>query len=100
MKKPSKCCKSSSKEHSDHCRVMLPLEGKVKTIDLCLHHIIAALNAAGVYTLGCCCGHGTHVGSILLADGTVLEYYQSRAAWEKHRKKNPATLSQRRTGRI
>lgn len=52
--------------------VAMPLSGKVRTIDRCIHHIVAALNAGGVETVACCCGHGKMPGRIDLADGRVL----------------------------
>ena len=39
-------------------QVLMPLNGKVRAIDKCIHHMIAALNAGGVETSACCCGHG------------------------------------------
>lgn len=53
-------------------QVMMPLNGKVVCIDRCIHQIIAALNAGGVRTVACCCGHGKK-GRIDLEDGRVLE---------------------------
>ncbi len=73
--------------------VLMPIAGRVRNIDTCIHDIVAALNAAGIVTTACCCGHGKHVGSILLADGRVVEIYPDRDKWQTHRKRNPATLS-------
>lgn len=53
-------------------QVQLPLGGRVRSIDRCIHHIVAALNAGGVETIACCCGHGRQPGRIDLADGRVL----------------------------
>ena len=53
-------------------QVTMPLNGKVQCIDWCIHHIVAALNAGGVTTVACCCGHGSQQGRIDLADGRVL----------------------------
>jgi len=53
-------------------QVVLPLNGKAVCIDWCIHHIVSALNAAGVRTAACCCGHGTQDGRIDLEDGRVL----------------------------
>lgn len=53
-------------------QVSLPINGRVRMIDRCIHHIVAALNAGGVETVACCCGHGTQPGRIDLADGRVL----------------------------
>lgn len=40
--------------------------------DPCLADLVGALNAAGLRTVTSCCGHGTDVGSIVLADGREL----------------------------
>lgn len=53
-------------------QVTLPLGGKVVCVDWCIHHIVAALNAGGVRTVACCCGHGVQDGRIDLEDGRVL----------------------------
>lgn len=53
-------------------QVAIPLNGRVHTIDHCIHHIVASLNAGGVRTTGCCCGHGKQRGFITLEDGRVL----------------------------
>ena len=53
-------------------QVCMPLNGKVRCIDHCIHQIVAALNAGGVWTVACCCGHGQMVGRIDLEDGRVL----------------------------
>ena len=53
-------------------QVCMPINGKVRNIDRCIARIIAALNAGGVPTYACCCGHGTQMGSIILDDGRVL----------------------------
>ena len=50
----------------------IPLNGRVVCIDWCIHHIVAALNAGGVETVACCCGHGTAEGRISLKDGREL----------------------------
>lgn len=44
----------------------------VKPIDACLAGIVEVLNAAGIYTACCCCGHGKKTGSIILHDGREL----------------------------
>jgi len=43
-----------------------------KPVDRCIAPIVQALNDAGIYTSGCCCGHGKNNGSIILQDGRVL----------------------------
>jgi len=50
----------------------LPINGKVRCIDWCIHHIVAALNAGGVQTVASCCGHGKKDGIITLSDGRTL----------------------------
>jgi len=44
----------------------------IKSIDRCLAPIVKALNAGGVITTACCCGHGKTPGEIILADGRTL----------------------------
>ena len=53
-------------------QVSLPLNGKVQCIDYCIHQIVAALNAGGVFTFASCCGHGLAPGRIDLMDGRLL----------------------------
>ena len=53
-------------------QVCMPLNGKVRCIDWCIHQIVASLNAGGVETVACCCGHGKEDGNIVLADGREL----------------------------
>lgn len=43
-----------------------------KAIDACIAPIVQALNAHGIYTASCCCGHGKEDGRIDLHDGRVL----------------------------
>lgn len=40
----------------------------IKSIDSCLADIIQALNDVGIYTAGCCCGHGKDDGYLVLHD--------------------------------
>jgi hypothetical protein len=67
----------------DHCdtfggqktyanQACLPLNGRVVCVDWCIHQIVAALNAGGVRTTACCCGHGRMPGRIDLEDGRIL----------------------------
>lgn len=44
----------------------------IKGVDRCIAPIVQALNQAGIYTSGCCCGHGESDGTINLHDGRVL----------------------------
>jgi hypothetical protein len=46
-----------------------------KPIDSCIAPIVAALNAAGILTASCCCGHGDQPGSIVLQDGRELRVF-------------------------
>ena len=57
----------------------LPIKGRVRCIDWCIHQIVAALNAGGVETVACCCGHGQCDGRIDLEDGRVLIVKQAAA---------------------
>lgn len=41
-------------------------------IDPCIAPIVRALNEAGILTAASCCGHGSNMGNIWLADGRVL----------------------------
>lgn len=67
----NKCDECGGKKTYENQAVM-PLNGKAVCIDWCIHHIVAALNAGGVRTVACCCGHGTQDGFINLEDGRVL----------------------------
>ena len=64
-------------------QVCMPLNRKVVSIDKCIHHIVAALNAGGVFTEACCCGHGKMLGNIVLEDGRWLAIYNNKKEWEK-----------------
>ena len=48
-----------------------------KHVDRCISDIVRALNAGGVPTRSCCCGHGQADGSIVLQDGRELILYTS-----------------------
>lgn len=52
--------------------VRMPILGRVRQIDQCISHIVAALNAGGVVTVACCCGHEKIHGVISLEDGREL----------------------------
>lgn len=56
----------------------LPINGKVVCIDWCIHQLVAALNAGGIKTRACCCGHGRTSGRIDLEDGRVLHIENPR----------------------
>jgi hypothetical protein len=64
---------------------IMPLSGRVRSIDPCIAQLVAALNAGGVETVACCCGHNKYDGRIDLADGRALiikppgEPYETKA---------------------
>mgnify|MGYP005664536361 CR=1 FL=1 len=62
-------------------QVCIPLEGRVICIDKCIHHIISALNAGGVRTHACCCGHNDLIGNIVLEDGRWIGIFESEEEW-------------------
>jgi len=57
----------------------MPINGRVRCIDWCIHHIVAALNAGGIETVASCCGHGEQAGRIDLADGRVLRIGEEKS---------------------
>ena len=79
IRRPESCSPCGSYE----CSVPMSLNGRVHSIDLCLAHIIAALNAGGVETRASCCGHGMQDGSIVLADGRELVVRKYREKKDK-----------------
>ena len=50
----------------------MPIKGRIRCIDHCIHHLVAALNAANITTVASCCGHNKLRGSIDLEDGRTL----------------------------
>jgi hypothetical protein len=70
-KKCDKCDNCGGVETYEN-QALMPINGKVRCIDWCIHQIVASLNAGGVETVGCCCGHGVRDGNIVLADGRYL----------------------------
>lgn len=44
-------------------------------VDACIAGLVAALNAADIATLACCCGHGKRSGRVALADGREIEIH-------------------------
>lgn len=62
--------------------IYMPVKGRVVNIDSCIHQIVAALNAGGLLTEACCCGHGKYHGNIILSDGRFLNIYKDRHSWE------------------
>lgn len=65
-------CDSPGGKKTYENQAVMPLNGKAVCIDWCIHHIVAALNAGGVFTKACCCGHGKKDGTIELEDGRTL----------------------------
>ena len=88
-------------------QVSMPLDGRVRCIDWCIHRIIAALNSGPVSarTMASCCGHGRMPGRITLEDGRELMIFPDeqtfKEAWELQRPlwqgrehhQQPSTLS-------
>jgi len=64
-------------------QVSMPIKGTVRYIDHCIHPIIAALNAANIFTVASCCGHGTGPGIVSLEDGRVLGVFRDQKEYEK-----------------
>ena len=55
------------------CQVPMPIDGRVRGIDVCIADIVAALNAANIGTEASCCGHGdSRRAWIWLKDGRSL----------------------------
>ena len=69
---PCKRCDNCGGKETYANQAMMPINGKVRCIDWCIHQIIAALNAGGVETFSSCCGHGVHDGEIVLENRRVL----------------------------
>ena len=64
----------------------MPIKGRVQSIDFCISHIVAALNAGGVDTVASCCGHEKFKGSITLEDGrtlVIMKTPKSMDEWNK-----------------
>jgi hypothetical protein len=70
----SKCkwCDTCGGKFTYENQAMIPIGGKTVCIDWCIHHIVTALNASGIGTIACCCGHGEKDGRIDLEDGRIL----------------------------
>lgn len=66
-----RCDECGGKKTYDN-QAMMPINGKARCIDWCIHQIVASLNAGGVATSMCCCGHGEKDGHIGLEDGRTL----------------------------
>lgn len=68
LNKPEKCAEMGTYE----CQILMPINGRVRGIDLCVADIVAALNAANMKTDMSCCGHGKMPGLVSLEDGRHL----------------------------
>lgn len=73
-------CDTFGSEKTYANQACLPINGRVICVDWCIHHIVAALNAAGVETTMSCCGHGKVDGQIRLKDGRELIIKKARMA--------------------
>ena len=71
-KAPCQLCDSPGGARTYENQVSMPLNGRVRCIDFCIHRIVAALNAGGVRTVASCCGHEKMPGRIDLEDGRIL----------------------------
>lgn len=79
--------------------IPMPIGGRVRDIDSCIAHIVAALNAGGLQTVACCCGHGHRPGRISLEDGRELFILPSYEAGQALDRQFPTDIHGQRTGR-
>ena len=65
-------------------QVLMPLDGRVRCIDFCIHKLVAALNVGSVSarTTMSCCGHEQMPGHIGLADGRQLMIFPDRETFD------------------
>ena len=54
------------------CQVPMPINGRIRGIDICIADLVAALNAANIRTVASCCGHKKIDGRISLDDGREI----------------------------
>lgn len=52
-------------------------------VDRCLARSVSGLNAAGIQTMGCCCGHRIAAGSIRVFDGQHLTVDSYGVIWRE-----------------
>ena len=73
-KHDSKCdyCDSPGGSKTAQGAVAMPINGRVCSIDYCIHKLVAALNAGGIMTVASCCGHNKLNGVISLDNGQTL----------------------------
>jgi hypothetical protein len=83
MQKCDRCDGFGSKKTYEN-QVGMPINGRVRDIDWCIHGLVAALNAGGVETVACCCGHGKIDGRIDLTDGRILTIKNSNGDLNDH----------------
>ena len=69
---PCEYCDSPGGKKTYKNQISMPINGRVRCIDRCIHQIVAALNAGGIGTVASCCGHEEMNGNIILEDGRVL----------------------------
>ena len=62
---------------------LMPINGRVRDIDYCIGHLVAALNAANIPTVASCCGHGERPGIVMLEDGRELKVIPAPEDGEK-----------------
>jgi len=68
MNSRPKCCDFGEYK----CSISMPIDGRIRAIDLCIADIVMALNFANIKTVASCCGHGKQHGIISLEDGREL----------------------------
>ena len=56
----------------------------IKGVDSCIADIVQALVMGGIWTTGCCCGHGKAPGAIGLEDGRTLIIFKDDEEMRKY----------------
>ena len=89
-------------KHGDDVMLEVPMNPdgtglKVVGVDRCIAPIVDALNARGIYTKACCCGHGSDRGSVVLHDGRTLTIGRTKQGETLYAEEDffPAALSRR-----
>ena len=98
MKSKERCgyCDGPGGQETIKNQVLMPIGRRVEGIDWCIHRIVAALNAGGVRTVACCCGHRRIPVRIDLEDGRTLIIVDDpdQVVWQAgEQKKQPFTSS-------
>ena len=58
------CCDGPGGQKTYRHQVAMPLNGRVQSIDRCIHQVVGALNAGGIRTVAeSCCGHAENGGA-------------------------------------